>query len=126
MNLATYRWLGVHAWSARQRVDLLVELLAAAMGRFLEGGADCGVQADFLFGRCGVAAGVDRGGGAAPTGSVVVARPRADGLGARCHIRGRSRRGRRSYTGSVVVGGPPGPTTRKSPGEHRDVASQSE
>jgi len=34
-----------------------VGLLAAAMGRFLEGGADCAVQADYLFGRCGVAAG---------------------------------------------------------------------
>ena len=83
MSLAAYRWLGVHAWSARQH-DLLVELLAAAMGRFLESGAGCAVQADFLFGRCGVAAGVDRGGGAAPTGL-------------RCGRRRRSRRGRRSY-----------------------------
>ena len=40
------------------------------MDRFPGGGADYAVQADFLFGRCGVTAGADRGEGAAPTGPV--------------------------------------------------------
>ena len=41
-----------HLFSEPAGCDLLVGLLAAAMGRFPEDGADCcAVQADFLFRR---------------------------------------------------------------------------